>query len=88
MTIRSTGAMRDAIEATRPKLQESGRLLLDELSNLDFGWPLVGRFDDWEMGESSVKVVGGFPMLRGFAADGAAICSDDNFVRLCGQSSR
>jgi putative ABC transport system permease protein len=81
------GPMRGAIEAARPKLQEAGRLLLDELSNLDFGWPLVGRFDDWEMGESAVRVVGGFPMLRGFAADGAAICSDDNFVRLCGRPS-
>ncbi len=83
------GAMRDAIEASRPKLQEAGRLLLDELSNLDFGWPLVGRFDDWETGDPpvKVKVVGGFPMLRGFAADGAAICSDDNFVRLCGRPS-
>ena len=41
-----------ACRSKRPgrRLQESGRVLLDELSNLDFGWPLVGRFDDWEMG--------------------------------------
>ena len=81
------GPMREAIDAVRPRLQEAGRLILDELSNLDFGWPLVGRFDDWEMGESAVRIVGGFPMLRGFAADGAVICSADNFVRLCGRPS-
>ena len=53
-------------------------MLLDELSNLDFGWPLVGRFDGWEMGRTAVRVVGGFPLLRGFAADGVAICDDVN----------
>ncbi len=62
-------------------------MLLDELSNLDFGWPLVGRFDGWEMGPTAVRIVGGFPLLRGFAADGVAICSDVNFARLCGRPS-
>ena len=46
----------------------------------DFGWPLVGRFDGWELGRTAVRIVGGFPMLRGFAADGVVICSDVNFV--------
>ena len=62
-------------------------MLLDELSNPDFGWPLVGRFDDWELGRTAVRIVGGFPMLRGFAADGVVICSDENFVRLCERPS-
>lgn len=78
------GAIRRSIEAARPALQPERTLLLDELSNLDFGWPQVGRFDGWEMGQTAVRVVGGFPLLRGFAADGIAICSDQNFALLCG----
>jgi len=81
------GDIRRAIEDARPRLRETGRVLLNEQSNLDFGWPLVGHVDDWELGGSAVRVVGGFPMLRGFAADGAVICSDDNFERLCGRPS-
>jgi putative ABC transport system permease protein len=76
------GPIRRAIEAVRPRLQEAGTVLLDELSNLDFGWPLVGRYHEWELGRTAVKVVGGFPLLRGFAADGVAISSDVNFARL------
>ena len=68
------GPIRRAIEDARPRLTEPRCVLLDELSNLDFGWPLVGRFDGWEMGRTAVRVVGGFPLLRGFAADGVAIC--------------
>jgi putative ABC transport system permease protein len=81
------GRIRRAIEEARPRLQEPRCVLLDELSNLDFGWPLVGRFDRWEMGRTAVRVVGGFPLLRGFAADGVAICSDANFARLCERPS-
>jgi putative ABC transport system permease protein len=77
------GPIRWSIDAARPRLQQPRCVLLDDLSNLDFGWPLVGRFDGWEMGRTSVRVVGGFPMLRGFAADGVAICDDVNFARLC-----
>jgi putative ABC transport system permease protein len=77
------GPIRRDIDEARPRLQQPRCVLLDELSNLDFGWPLVGRFDGWEMGRTAVRVVGGFPMLRGFAADGVAICSDVNFARLC-----
>jgi putative ABC transport system permease protein len=77
------GPIRRAIDEARPRLQEPRCVLLDELSNLDFGWPLVGRFDGWEMGRTAVRVVGGFPLLRGFAADGVSICSDVNFARLC-----
>jgi putative ABC transport system permease protein len=81
------GVIRRAVEKARPRLQEPRCVLLDELSNLDFGWPLVGRFEGWEMGRTAVRVVGGFPMLRGFAADGVAICSDVNFARLCERPS-
>ena len=81
------GPIRRAIDAATPRSGQSDRLLLDELSNLDFGWPLVGRFDGWELGRTAVRIVGGFPMLRGFAADGVVICSDDNFVRLCERPS-
>lgn len=82
-----TGPIRRSIEEARPRLQEPRSLLLDVLSNLDFGWPLVGRFDGWELGRTAVRIVGGFPMLRGFAADGVVICSDVNFARLCERPS-
>ncbi len=81
------GRVRRAIDEAGPRLREPRNVLLDELSNLDFGWPMVGRFDGWEMGRTSVRVVGGFPMLRGFAADGIAICDDANFTRLCERPS-
>jgi putative ABC transport system permease protein len=81
------GPVRQAIDDARPRLQESRNVLLNELSNLDFGWPLVGRYDGWELGHTSVRIVGGFPMLRGFAADGVVICSDVNFARLCERPS-
>jgi putative ABC transport system permease protein len=79
------GPIRRSIDAARPQLQQADRVLLDELSNLDFGWPLVGRYRAWELGRTAVQVVGGFPMLRGFAADGVAICNADHFARLCGR---
>jgi putative ABC transport system permease protein len=81
------GRIRRAIDAARPQLQQARTVLLDEMSNLDFGWPLVGRFDGWELGRTAVRIVGGFPMLRGFAADGVAICSDANFAGLCERPS-
>ncbi len=37
------------------------------------------------MGQTAVRVVGGFPLLRGFAADGVAICDDVNYAALCGR---
>jgi putative ABC transport system permease protein len=74
------GAIHEAIERARPELTQANRVLLDEMSNLDFGWPLVGKFDDWELEQTRVKIVGGFPLLRGFAADGFVICSDVNFA--------
>jgi putative ABC transport system permease protein len=82
------GPVRRSIDEAAPRLEQPRCVLLDELSNLDFGWPMVGRFDGWEMGRTAVRIVGGFPMLRGFAADGVAICSDVNFARLCERPRR
>jgi putative ABC transport system permease protein len=64
------------------------RVLLNEQSHTDFGWAERGRFQGWEVGRHAVEVVGGFGLLRGFAADGAALCGDDAFVRLCDYPSR
>src|SRR4029077_10210291 len=82
------GPIRQAIDAKTPQLRLADRVLLDEWSNVDFGWSLVGRFTGWELGRTAVKVVGGFRLLRGFAADGVALCSDENFVHLCDYSSK
>jgi putative ABC transport system permease protein len=72
------------IEAAEKVLRLPGRLLLNEQSHPDFGWQLRDEYKDWELGNKAVTIAGGFPMLRGFAADSTAICDDRNFVNLCG----
>ena len=76
--------IRARIEAAREQLRLPGRILLNERSHPDFGWELRDRVKDWELAGRAVVIVGGFEMLRGFAADAAVICSDQNFALLCG----
>jgi putative ABC transport system permease protein len=76
-----------SIEAARPLLRLRDRVLMNELSHPDFGWQLRDQYKDWELGGRAVTIVGGFRMLRGFAADATVLCSDLNFVRLCGYGS-
>ena len=59
------------------------RVLLNEQSHPDFGWQIRDQVRDWELGNQAVTMAGGFPMLRGFAADSTVICSDLNFLSLC-----
>jgi len=75
--------IRGRIEAAGPRLKLDGRVLLNELSHPDFGWWAWPAFDGWELGRSAVEVVGGFPLQRGFGADGAVLLSDLNYLRLC-----
>ncbi len=75
--------VRSTIDAARSELALSGRVLMNELSNSDFGWPRRNSVDHWEMNRHSVKIVGGFRLIRGFAADGAVICSDRTFLDDC-----
>ena len=75
--------IRGRIEAAGPRLKLDGRVLLNELSHPDFGWWAYPAFDGWELGRSAVEVVGGFPLQRGFGADGAVLLSDLNYLRLC-----
>ncbi len=56
---------------------------MNELSNPDFGWQLRHEHPGWEMDRRAVTIVGGFPLPRSFGADGAVLCSDANFARLC-----
>lgn len=77
------GPIRDRVEAAQPLLRQDDRVLMNERSNPDFGWASRGDFADWEMEGHAVAVVGGFPLQRGFGADGAVLCSDANFARLC-----
>lgn len=79
--------IQDAVLAARPRLRLRDRVLMNELSHPDFGWSLRDRFQGWELGAKAADVVGGFRMLRGFAADGTVICSDENFVRFCDYGS-
>jgi putative ABC transport system permease protein len=72
------------IEAAKPLLRLRKRLLLNELSHPDFGWQIRDQVAHWELGNQAVTLAGGFPMLRGFAADATVICGDENFVSLCG----
>jgi putative ABC transport system permease protein len=75
--------IRDRIEAARPALQLGNRVLFNEQSHPDFGWDLRDRVTSWELGNKAVTIAGGYPMLRGFAADSSVICSDENFLHLC-----
>ncbi|WP_165064153.1 FtsX-like permease family protein [Paludisphaera rhizosphaerae] len=80
--------IRDSIEANRAKLRMENRVLLNSRSHPDFGWELRDRYHDWELEDTAVSVVGGFDMLRGFAADSVVLLKADDFVRICGYDSR
>jgi putative ABC transport system permease protein len=75
--------IRGRVEAAQPQLKLDDRVLLNEQSHPDFGWWAGPAFGGWELGRSAVEVVGGFPLQRGFGADGAILLSDVNFLRLC-----
>jgi putative ABC transport system permease protein len=75
--------IRGRVEAARPQLRLDGRVLLNEQSHPDFGWWAWPAFGGWELGRSAVEVAGGFPLQRGFGADGAILLSDANFLRYC-----
>ena len=75
--------IRGRIEAFLGQLRLNRRVLLNELSHPDFGWQIRDQVRDWELGNQSVTLAGGFPMLRGFAADATLLCSDRNFLGLC-----
>jgi putative ABC transport system permease protein len=75
--------IRGRVEAARPQLELDGRVLLNEQSHPDFGWWAWPAFGGWELGRSAVEVVGGFPLQRGFGADGAVVASDLTFQRRC-----
>ena len=75
--------IRGRIEAARAQLELDGRVLLSEQSHPDFGWWAWPAFRGWELGRSAVEVVGGFPLDRGFGADGAVLVSDLTFQRRC-----
>jgi putative ABC transport system permease protein len=75
--------IRGRVEAARAPLALDGRVLLSEQSHPDFGWWAWPAFRGWELGRSAVEVVGGFPLDRGFGADGAVLMSDLTFQRRC-----
>ncbi len=75
--------VRGQIEAAKDQLRLEHRVLLNEQSHPDFGWQIRDQVKDWELGNHAVTVAGGFPMLRGFAADSTVICSNLNFLSLC-----
>ena len=68
---------------SKSRLRLEHRVLLNEQSHPDFGWQMRDQVEDWELGNQAVTLAGGFPMLRGFAADSTVICSDLNFLSLC-----
>jgi putative ABC transport system permease protein len=75
--------IRGRVEAARAQLELDGRVLLSEESHPDFGWWAWPTFHGWELNRSAVEVVGGFPLDRGFGADGAVLMSDLTFQRRC-----
>lgn len=77
------GSIRESVEQHRQYLAESHRLLMNERSNPDFGWQRYPEYDDWELNQQKVEVVGGFELLRSFGADASVLCSDRTFVQIC-----
>jgi putative ABC transport system permease protein len=75
--------IRSRVDAARAQLALDGRVLLSEQAHPDFGWWAWPAFRGWELGRSAVEVVGGFPLDRGFGADGAVLMSDLTFQRRC-----
>jgi putative ABC transport system permease protein len=75
--------IRGRVEAARAQLELDGRMLLSEQSHTDFGWWAWPAFQGWELNRGAVDVVGGFPLDRGFGADGAVLMSDLTFHRRC-----
>jgi putative ABC transport system permease protein len=75
--------IRGRVEAAWAQLELDGRVLLSEQSHPDFGWWAWPAFRDWELNRGAVEVVGGFPLDRGFGADGAVLMSDLTFQRRC-----
>jgi putative ABC transport system permease protein len=75
--------IRGRVEAARAQLELDDRVLLSDQSHPDFGWWAWPAFRGWELGDSAVEVVGGFPLERGFGADAAILLSDVTFQRRC-----
>jgi putative ABC transport system permease protein len=75
------GPIREAIDAHATRLRLPGRVLLDELSNPDFGLSRVGDFKGWELAGHRAVVVGGFRLGRSFGADAAVLGSEQTFAR-------
>jgi putative ABC transport system permease protein len=76
--------IRGQIANALPQLRETGRVLLNDRSNPDFGWDSYPQFDGWELGSQKVEVIGPFSLTRSFGADGAVLCTDVNFAQFFG----
>ncbi len=76
--------IRGQIAAAGSRLRETGRVLLNDRSNSDFGWELWPQFSGWELGTQKAEVVGPFSLTRSFGADGAVLCTEANFARVFG----
>lgn len=77
------GPIAESVERHRDELKSQDRILMNELSNPEFGWQRRDDYDDWELGLHAVSIVGGFPLLRSFGADASVLCSDWNFSKFC-----
>jgi len=76
--------IRGQIATAGSQLRETGRVLLNDRSNPDFGWQSWPHFGGWELGPMKVEVVGPFSLTRSFGADGAVLCTEANFAPLFG----
>ena len=65
--------------ANTDELLKDGQILVDSLTRAQFG-PLAAGVTT-EIGERQVRIAGHYRIGPGFATDGAAIMSDDTFVR-------
>ncbi len=74
--------IRGQIATAGSQLRETGRVLLDDRANPDFGWDSWPRFGGWELGALKAEVIGAFSLTRSFGADGAVLCTEANFARF------
>jgi putative ABC transport system permease protein len=71
--------IRSQVASAESRLRIADRVLLNELSNPDFGTHGLGSFDGWELGPRRVHVVGTFTLVRSFGADATVLASHETF---------
>lgn len=71
---------RSEVDAHAARLRLPDRVLLNRLSNPDFGAGRIAQFDGWELGRHRVQVIGTFALPHSFGADATVLGSRRTFL--------